>query len=50
MAPRAPDVAAAEYADVGVTWLFESRWPDGDWLAELQAAAAAGPGAACPVL
>jgi alkanesulfonate monooxygenase SsuD/methylene tetrahydromethanopterin reductase-like flavin-dependent oxidoreductase (luciferase family) len=33
----------AEYADVGVTWLVDSRWPDGDWLAQLTAAAHRGP-------
>jgi len=38
---RAHSIAA--YEDAGATWLIESRWPDGDWLAELDAAARRGP-------
>lgn len=30
----APGVPAAEYADVGATWLIDSAWPEGDWLRE----------------
>jgi alkanesulfonate monooxygenase SsuD/methylene tetrahydromethanopterin reductase-like flavin-dependent oxidoreductase (luciferase family) len=32
-----------QYERVGATWLIESRWPEGDWLAELEAAAARDP-------
>src|SRR5690242_1005463 len=34
---------SADYAAVGVTWLVESRWPDGAWFDELTQAARAGP-------
>ena len=40
---RAPGHPVADYERAGTTWLIESRWPDGDWFAELEAAAARGP-------
>jgi alkanesulfonate monooxygenase SsuD/methylene tetrahydromethanopterin reductase-like flavin-dependent oxidoreductase (luciferase family) len=40
----APGVAADEYAAAGATWLVESAWPDGDWVADLHGRIAAGPG------
>lgn len=39
----AEGVGPDEYADAGVTWLVESRWPTGSWLDELSERAAAGP-------
>jgi alkanesulfonate monooxygenase SsuD/methylene tetrahydromethanopterin reductase-like flavin-dependent oxidoreductase (luciferase family) len=30
-----PDHQAGEYEAVGATWLMDSRWPAGDWFAEL---------------
>jgi alkanesulfonate monooxygenase SsuD/methylene tetrahydromethanopterin reductase-like flavin-dependent oxidoreductase (luciferase family) len=38
-----PAHSVAEYEEAGATWLIESRWPEGDWLAELDAAARRGP-------
>lgn len=34
-----PGPSIDEYADAGVTWLVDSRWPDGNWFNELSAAA-----------
>jgi hypothetical protein len=45
VAALAPGHSAADYERAGATWLIESRWPDGDWFAELEAAAARGPDA-----
>ena len=39
VAARAPGYSVADYERAGATWLIESRWPDGDWFAELEAAA-----------
>jgi alkanesulfonate monooxygenase SsuD/methylene tetrahydromethanopterin reductase-like flavin-dependent oxidoreductase (luciferase family) len=44
VAAQAPGYTAADYESAGATWLTESRWPVGDWLSELEAAAANGPG------
>jgi hypothetical protein len=30
------EVPVAEYGEAGATWLVESCWPVGDWLAELR--------------
>jgi alkanesulfonate monooxygenase SsuD/methylene tetrahydromethanopterin reductase-like flavin-dependent oxidoreductase (luciferase family) len=38
-----PDHTAAEYEAAGATWLFDSRWPAGDWFDELSEAARRGP-------
>ena len=38
-----PGFTVADYERAGATWLTESRWPDGDWLAELEASAERGP-------
>lgn len=43
VAARWPGHTDADYERAGATWLIESRWPDGDWLAELEAAAERGP-------
>jgi alkanesulfonate monooxygenase SsuD/methylene tetrahydromethanopterin reductase-like flavin-dependent oxidoreductase (luciferase family) len=43
VAAAAPGVAPGAYADVGATWLVESRWPEGRWFEELLALAHAGP-------
>jgi alkanesulfonate monooxygenase SsuD/methylene tetrahydromethanopterin reductase-like flavin-dependent oxidoreductase (luciferase family) len=40
-----PEYSAADYERAGATWLIESRWPDEDWFAELEEAAARGPNA-----
>lgn len=37
------DVPVAEYEDVGVTWLIDSTWPEGDWVPELRARVGKGP-------
>jgi hypothetical protein len=34
---------AAAYEAAGATWLFDSRWPAGDWFDELSQAVRAGP-------
>ncbi len=39
VANRHPDHTPTEYADLGVSWLIESTWPEGDWLDELRARA-----------
>ena len=39
VAPWWPGPSVAAYADAGATWLSESRWPDGNWLDELEEAA-----------
>jgi hypothetical protein len=44
VAARGPGHTDAEYEKAGATWIIESRWPDGDWLAELEAAAERAPG------
>jgi alkanesulfonate monooxygenase SsuD/methylene tetrahydromethanopterin reductase-like flavin-dependent oxidoreductase (luciferase family) len=44
VAAWAPGYSVADYERAGATWLLESRWPDGDWFAELEASAANGPG------
>jgi alkanesulfonate monooxygenase SsuD/methylene tetrahydromethanopterin reductase-like flavin-dependent oxidoreductase (luciferase family) len=38
-APWWPGPSVAEYEDAGATWLIESRWPDGNWLDELEESA-----------
>jgi alkanesulfonate monooxygenase SsuD/methylene tetrahydromethanopterin reductase-like flavin-dependent oxidoreductase (luciferase family) len=38
-----PDHEASEYDTTGVTWLFDSRWPAGDWFEELSQLARDGP-------
>ena len=38
-----PGTSVADYAAAGVTWLVESRWPDGDWFEELHAASQRNP-------
>lgn len=38
-----PGVPAGEYADAGVTWLFTSTWPAGDWEAEFDKVVRRGP-------
>jgi hypothetical protein len=45
VAAQAQGHSVADYERAGATWIIESRWPDGDYLAELEAAAARGPGA-----
>jgi alkanesulfonate monooxygenase SsuD/methylene tetrahydromethanopterin reductase-like flavin-dependent oxidoreductase (luciferase family) len=39
----APGVPAGDYASAGVTWLIESTWPRGDWVADIRARITAGP-------
>jgi alkanesulfonate monooxygenase SsuD/methylene tetrahydromethanopterin reductase-like flavin-dependent oxidoreductase (luciferase family) len=39
-----PGQSAADYERAGATWLITSRWPDGDWLDQLEEAAARPPG------
>jgi alkanesulfonate monooxygenase SsuD/methylene tetrahydromethanopterin reductase-like flavin-dependent oxidoreductase (luciferase family) len=39
----APGVPADEYASAGATWLIDSVWPEGDWVADIRARVAAGP-------
>ena len=34
---RHPDHSVEAYADVGVTWLVDSTWPDPGWLADFRA-------------
>lgn len=43
VAPWAPGVPAAEYADAGATWLIESTWPVDDWVAEFHERVRRGP-------
>lgn len=43
VAPRAPDVAADDYAAMGATWLVDSVWPEGDWLDDLRSRVRRGP-------
>jgi alkanesulfonate monooxygenase SsuD/methylene tetrahydromethanopterin reductase-like flavin-dependent oxidoreductase (luciferase family) len=43
VAGRAPGVAADEYAGAGATWLIDSTWPEGDWVADLRRRVTAGP-------
>jgi alkanesulfonate monooxygenase SsuD/methylene tetrahydromethanopterin reductase-like flavin-dependent oxidoreductase (luciferase family) len=38
-----PGGFVADYADAGVTWLVDSRWPDEQWLEELEESAARDP-------
>lgn len=40
---RDADFTAADYEEVGVTWLLESAWPMEDWYDDLLTRAAAGP-------
>jgi hypothetical protein len=39
----APGVPADEYASAGATWLIESTWPEGDWVADIRTRVTAGP-------
>jgi hypothetical protein len=39
----APDVPADEYVDAGATWLFDSTWPEGDWVSDFRASIRNGP-------
>jgi alkanesulfonate monooxygenase SsuD/methylene tetrahydromethanopterin reductase-like flavin-dependent oxidoreductase (luciferase family) len=41
----APGVPADEYEDVGATWLFDSTWPEGDWVPEFRTRIRRGPAA-----
>lgn len=41
-----PGPSVADYAAAGVTWLVESRWPDGHWYNELFEVAGTDPRAA----
>ena len=43
VASAVPGVPAAEFADVGATWLVISEWPAGDWYTSLRRAVRAGP-------
>ncbi|MGH3503134.1 MAG: LLM class flavin-dependent oxidoreductase [Nocardioidaceae bacterium] len=43
VSPWSPGVPAHEYADVGVTWLFQSATPTGDWVDELRRRIRGGP-------
>jgi hypothetical protein len=43
VASWAPDVSMDEYRDVGVTWLFDSTWPEGDWVPEFRTRIRRGP-------
>lgn len=43
VAPWAPGVPAAEYADAGATWLVESAWPTGDWVDDFRSRVRSGP-------
>jgi alkanesulfonate monooxygenase SsuD/methylene tetrahydromethanopterin reductase-like flavin-dependent oxidoreductase (luciferase family) len=38
-----PGVPAHEYASAGATWLVDSTWPEGDWVADIRARVTAGP-------
>jgi hypothetical protein len=38
-----PGATIAQYAAAGVTWLVDSRWPDGSWLDELDDASRTNP-------
>lgn len=39
----APGVPADEYEAAGATWLVDSAWPEGDWVADIRARVTAGP-------
>jgi alkanesulfonate monooxygenase SsuD/methylene tetrahydromethanopterin reductase-like flavin-dependent oxidoreductase (luciferase family) len=41
--PWCPGVAPADYEAVGVTWLIESTWPEGDWVPDFQTRVRNGP-------
>lgn len=41
--PWCPGVAADDYTAVGVTWLIESTWPEGDWVADFRTRVRNGP-------
>jgi alkanesulfonate monooxygenase SsuD/methylene tetrahydromethanopterin reductase-like flavin-dependent oxidoreductase (luciferase family) len=41
---QGPDIPAADYAAAGATWLIDSEWPVGDWVADLRARIRSGPG------
>jgi alkanesulfonate monooxygenase SsuD/methylene tetrahydromethanopterin reductase-like flavin-dependent oxidoreductase (luciferase family) len=43
VASWAAGVPAAEYGDVGATWLVESTWPVGDWVDDFRARVRRGP-------
>ncbi|HEX2564203.1 MAG TPA: hypothetical protein VHK25_09820 [Acidimicrobiales bacterium] len=43
LAAWAPAVPADEYASAGATWLVDSVWPEGDWVADIRGRVAAGP-------
>lgn len=43
VAPWCPGVAADEYEAVGVSWLIESTWPEGDWVTDFRTRVRNGP-------
>ncbi len=41
--PWCPGISAADYTAVGVTWLIESTWPEGDWVSDFRTRVRNGP-------